>query len=122
MRRDEAHGDGADPKVERDLFCPTQDRMIPIEPACCAQRGVSGEGHLFGSKEDADLHSVLAFDLWRAREDEGGFAEIRLAREGLHLVSGETACIAEDGESIAFERVLGEDINLCEVVGAVSRL
>ncbi len=63
-----------------------------------------------------------------AGKDEGGFAEVGLAGDGLHLVGGEAARIGEDGESVAFERVFGEDITWAKsyaqwaVGGAVSKV
>ena len=43
-------------------------------------------------------------------ENEGGFGEVRFARDGLHLRVREAAAIMEDRQRIAFERTLGEDV------------
>jgi hypothetical protein len=83
---------------------------------------MAGEGDLLRGEEDADVDAAFAFNLGSAWEDEGRLAEIGLAGEGLHLGGGEAACIAEDRESVAFERIFGEDIDLREVVGAVGGL
>ena len=80
---------------------------------------MAGEGNFFGGEEDADLHAAFAFDFGGARKDEGGFAEVGLAGDGLHLFGGEAAGVAEDGEGVAFKRSFGEDIDLGKVVGAV---
>ena len=93
--------------------------MVPVEPACSAERGMAGEGDFFRGEEDADLDAAFAFDLRGAREDEGGLAEVGLAGEGLHLFGREAAGVGEDGEGVAFEGALGEDVDLGVVVGAV---
>ena len=95
--------------------------MVAVEPGCGAKRRVAGERNFFGGEKNAHLHTMLAFDFGRARKDEGGLAEISFAGEGLHLVCGEAAGISEDGESVAFERIFGEDIDLRVIVCAMSR-
>src|SRR5260370_27033100 len=94
--------------------------MVPIEPTCSSEGRMAGEGNLFGGEEDANLHAALALDLGSAREDEGRLAEIRFAGQGLHLGCGEAAGIGEDSERVAFKGILGEDIDLGEVICAVS--
>src|SRR5260370_29940101 len=122
LRRRETDGDGADAEVEGDLLCAAQDRMVAVKPTCGAKGRVAGEGDLFGGEEDANLHAALALDLGSAREDEGRLAEVGFAGEGLHLGGREAAGIGEDSESIAFKGVLGEDIDLRDVINTVSRL
>ena len=79
---------------------------------------MAGEFELFLHGEDADLDAALALDLRLAREDEGGLAEVGLAGEGLHLLGGEAAGVGEDGERVAGESALGEDVYLRVVEGA----
>src|SRR5271170_1345615 len=117
LRRIEANRDWPDTEVESDLLCAAKDWMIQIEPACGAQSGMASEWNLFGREEDADPDAAFAFDLRSAREDEGGFTEVGLARQGLHLVGGEAASVGEDSECVAFKRALGEDVHLGEAVG-----
>jgi hypothetical protein len=80
---------------------------------------MAGERDLFGGKEDANLHAMLALDLGSARKDEGRLVEIGLAGEGLHLGGGEASGIGEDSKGVAFKGILGENIDLREVIGAM---
>ena len=79
---------------------------------------MAGETEFFFGGEDADLHAVFAFDVGRAREDEGGLGEVGLAGEGLHLGGGEASGIGEDGEHVASEWSFSEDVDLGVVEGA----
>jgi len=81
---------------------------------------MSGEWELLLGSEDPDADAMLFLNLGFAGKNEGGFGEVGLAGEGLHLVCGKAACISEDGELIAFERALGEDVDLSVVVCTVS--
>ena len=80
---------------------------------------MAGELELLTHGEDAHLDAALALHLRRAGQDEGGLAQIGLARQRLHLLGGEAARIGKDGQRIAFEWALGEDIHLGKVVGLV---
>ena len=57
-----------------------------------------------------------------ARKDKGGLVQIGFAGKRLHLFRREAACIGKDSQGIAFKRILSEDIELGEVVGAVCRV
>src|ERR1700677_348986 len=117
----EADGNRDDPEVERDLRSSAEEEVIPIEPTGGAERGMAGKGNLFGSEEDANVNTAFAFKLRCTRKNEGGFAEVGLASEGLHLRGGEAARIWKNGERIAFEGTLGEDVYLCEVEATLCR-
>src|SRR5437879_13749643 len=62
------------------------------------------EGKLVGRSEDADARVASAF----RRQDEGGFGEVHLASEALHLLGGEGARVGEDRELVALERRIRE--------------
>ena len=72
LRWSEANGDGADGKVESDGLCVAQVGVVPVEPACSAERWVSGEFEFLLDSEDTDLDAAFVFDLGVAGEDEGG--------------------------------------------------
>ena len=72
---------------------------------------MAGELELFLHGEDADLNAAFALDLRRPRKDESGLAEIRLTGERLHLFRRQAARVGEDCESVAFQRLLGEDVD-----------
>ena len=67
LRRREADGDGTDVEIERDGLRAAQDWMVPVEPACGAERGMAGEVEFFLHGEDADVDAAFALDL-RGRE------------------------------------------------------
>ena len=117
LLRGEADRDGADAEIEGDGGGAAKDGVVEIEPARGAERGMAGELEFFAHGEDADVDAVLALDLGGAGQDEGGLAEVGLARDGLHLLGGEAARVGEDGERIAGEGLLGEDVHDGVVVG-----
>ena len=90
---------------------PRECGVIEVEPAGGAKCRMAGEFELLAHGEDAYVDAAFALDLGRAREDEGGLAEVGLAGDGLHLGGGEAASIGEDGEGVAFEGLLGEDVD-----------
>src|SRR5215813_13873562 len=96
-------------------------RVIPVEPACRAEGWMTGERDFSASEKDAHLHTAFALNFGRARKDEGRLAEVCFAGESQHLVRGNAARIGENGEGVALQWILGEDIDLGEVVSAVSR-
>src|SRR5882757_11179249 len=93
--------------------------MVPVEPACSAEGRMAGEGDLFSGEEDANLNAMLALDLGNARKDEGRLVEVGFASESLHFGGGEASGIGEDSKGVAFKGILGEDIDLREVIGAM---
>ena len=75
---------------------------------------MSGERQLFVDGEDSHLVAFDALDGGIARQDEGGLAEIGLARQPLHLVVGQAARVGEDRKLIALQRSRGENVKLHE--------
>src|SRR6185437_1377225 len=107
----ETNRDRAD--VEQELeFAGSDERwMVEVQPACGAERGMTGKGQLFLRGEDAHAHTLGAIVLRIFRgQDEGGLRQIGFARDGLHLCIGKTAAVMEHSQRIAFERMLGKDI------------
>src|SRR5882757_7731394 len=72
LRWGEPDRDGADIQIEHDLLCCTKPGMVPVEPACCAEGGMTCKGKLFSCGEDADANAAVVFDLGIAGKDEGG--------------------------------------------------
>ncbi len=87
---------GPTTKIKRDCLGTVKERMVPVKPARCAQGGVACELKLFLDREDADLDTSFKLDCRISRQNEGCFTQVSLAREGLHLLSGETTRIGED--------------------------
>src|SRR4051795_13759640 len=94
--------------------------MIPIKPAGSTESRMTGEGQFLGRCEDAHPNSTLVFELRCARKDECCLREIGFTSEGLHLGVREASGIGKDAQLVAFERSLGEDINLRVVERDVS--
>ncbi len=69
--------------------------------------GMPGERHLDARREDPDLRVGV---LGRRRVDEDRLREVHLAREPLERLLGELARVGEDGELVARERRVGEDV------------
>ena len=66
-----------------------------------------GERQLRLGCEDADANVAVSL----GREHEDGLREVRLARQGLHPLVGEVARVREDGELVALERRVREDVH-----------
>ena len=117
--RSELDGDGADGKIDGDCGSAAERGVVEVEPGGGAEGRMSGEAQLLLGGEDADLNAAFALDGWIARDDEGGLGEIGFASEGLHVLGGEAAAVMEDGEWVAGERLLGEDVEdgVAESVG-----
>src|SRR6267378_5594600 len=79
---------------------------------------MSGKRQLFLHRKYADPLPLLCFNLWLARQDEGCFRKIHLAREGLHLLVGQTARVCENGERIAGKWRPRKNVKLKEFVSA----
>src|SRR5580704_6938134 len=68
---------------------------------------------LFAGGEDAQL-GKSAFVGRLLHED--GFGEVHLARDGLHLVVRKAVAVGENGERIAFETRISEDVESVEAM------
>ena len=77
-----------------------------------AQRRMSGEWQLFLHGKNAHAHAANFFRRGVPGKNEGGFGEIHLPRQGLHLFCAETAAIKKYGERVAGESAVGEHIDL----------
>src|SRR4051812_26105333 len=73
---------------------------------------MSCERKLLIHGEDTHLNAAFALGGKITREDERGFREAGLTRQGLHVGRGEAACVGEDRQLIAFQRLLREHIEL----------
>ena len=78
------------------------------EHAGRADIGMAGEGHLGRAMEDA--HARIVGGIVR-RQDEGRLAIVHLGGKRLHLRIRQAARIGEDGERIAAELAVGEDVD-----------
>ena len=65
-----------------------------------------GEGELVARREDADPHGAAL----ARRQHEDGLGEAELERQRLHRHLVEVASVGEDGELVARERPVGEDV------------
>ena len=75
---------------------------------------MAGERHLGSAIEDAHARGMAGIV---RRQDEGRLAQIELGGEGLHLGVREAVRIGEDGERIAAEASVGEDVDGDELKG-----
>ena len=74
---------------------------------------MAGERHLARGSEDADAGRALRP---RGRQEEGRLREVHLARNRLHLGVAEIIRVEDDGQRIAAEDTVGEDVDLGEAV------
>ena len=70
------------------------------------EHGVAGERQLDPGREDPDP-GVAAL---ARRQDEDGLRQVQLAREPRHHALVEGGPVGEDGEAVALERRVGEDV------------
>ena len=74
----------------------------------CTDIGVAGEGELGHGGEDADARGVGRV---LGRQDEGLLGVVELARDRLHLLVRQAARVEDDGERVAAEGPVGEDVD-----------
>ena len=72
-----------------------------------AEHGMPRERQLERRREDADPHVGVGR---RRRQHEDGLGEVHLARERLHVLARQVARVREDGELVAGQRRVGEDV------------
>ncbi len=68
---------------------------------------MAGEGQLRARREDAHAARVGRI---RGREDERRLRVVELARDVLQPVLGDAGGVGEDGELVAAEQLVGEDV------------
>jgi hypothetical protein len=76
-----------------------------------AERRVAREGEFAAGREDA--HPVVGRGVG-GRQQEGGLAQIRPARVGLHLRIAQTVRVVHHGQRVAEQRRVGEHVDLRE--------
>ena len=103
-----AHRHLAHLEIEHDF---AGQRMLAKIPRR-TQRRMPGKGQFFVDGEDADLDAFALFDGLVARENECRLAEVGFPRQLLHLVVAETAGIGEHRQLVAFQRPVGEHVEL----------
>ena len=84
-----------------------------------ADIGMAGERHLAAAIEDAHPRGVRRIG---RRQHEGRLAEIELGGERLHVGVAHAARVGKDGERIAAEAAVGEDVDGDEGEGRHPRL
>ena len=77
-----------------------------------ADIGMAGEGHLGLGREDADLGGVGGVPGW---QHEGRFGQVELGRDGLHPLTRQSLGIGDDGQRVAPELAVGEDVDGDEI-------
>ena len=77
-----------------------------------ADIGMAGERHLGLGREDADFGRVGGV---LGRQHEGRLGEVEFGRDRLHLLGREAARVAEDGQRIAAEFAIREDVHGDEI-------
>jgi hypothetical protein len=77
---------------------------------------MSGEDHFFHGREDPDVSVAIRT---RDRNDKGSLREVEFARDPLHRIASKIAGIWEDGERIAFQVRLRENIDYAITMGFV---
>jgi len=88
-----------------------EDGVVGVDPGGRAKGGMAGEGEFFAGGEDAGADAAGLLDGGVAREEEDGFGQVSLAGDLLHVPGRKAARVGKDGEGIAFEGALGEDID-----------
>ncbi len=97
-----------------------QEHPVPIpsparEHPPRAHVRVPGEGQLLARREDAHARRVRGLG---RRQDEGGLAQVELARERLHLGARQAGGVGEHGERVAAEAPVREHVEGGEVKAA----
>ena len=98
----EPHRNEARAGLELDLL----ERERRAEDERGAERRVPGERHLDRRREDPDPRVPVALRL----VDEHGLGEVHLPRDRLQLVLGDLARVREDGDLVALQRRVREDV------------
>jgi len=74
---------------------------------------MAGKGKLGAGGEDPRPCDAVASSRWQQKDRLG---EVHLAGDGLHLPARQLAGVEEDGQRVAAEDVIGEDVDLHEAV------
>ena len=100
-------GTHAEPTDE--LRCPGLDDAFTRQREGAPDRGMSGHRQLLGGRKDANPHLCRRM---LGRKNERRLGERHLLGDALHLVDGETGRLGKDRELVAFERRVGEDVEV----------
>ena len=73
-----------------------------------ADIGMAGERQLGLGREDADLGGMCRI-AWR--QDEGRLGQVEFGGDGLHLAGAKAHGVQNDGQRIAAELPVGEDVD-----------
>ena len=103
--------DGPDRFFEEEARGPQRQEPFRREHPARADGRVAGERHLARGGEDAHASGALRP---RGRQEEGRLREVHLARDRLHLGAAEPLRVEDDGQRIAAEDTVGEDVDLRE--------
>ena len=87
---------------------PAVTRAFPRQRKGGADIGMAGKRHLRPRREDAHLRGMRRV---LRRQDEGGFGEIELGGDRLHLARRQSGRIEHHGKRIAAERPVGEHVD-----------
>src|SRR3954468_10330079 len=72
---------------------------------------MSGKLQLFTHREDANLYTVLGFNIFFAWKDESRLREIGLLGQLLHFAVRDSASISKYRQHVACQWFFGEDVN-----------
>jgi hypothetical protein len=78
---------------------------------------MAGERHLIGRAEDPQARLVAGL---RRRLHENGLGEVELAGDGEHARVAQSVAVEDDGELVAGERLLREDVENGVAAGQLS--
>ena len=103
--------DGPDLLFEEEARGPARQEPFRREHPARADGRVAGERHLARGGEDAHARRALRP---RGRQEEGRLREVHLPRDRLHLGVAEIIRVEDDGQRIAAEDTVREDVDLGE--------
>jgi len=105
----ERHRHGADAEAEHEALALRVDDAGSRESERAADRRMAGHRQLFRGREDAHPH--VGATLLRGQH-ERRLREVHLLGDRLHRVGRQPAAVEEDGELIAAEEMIGEDVEM----------
>ncbi len=105
--------DRADAFLEEEPRGPGGQEALGREHPARADGRMAGERHLPRGREDAHARGAVRP---RRRQEEGRLGQVHLPRDRLHLRVAESRRVEHDGQRIAAEHAVGEDVDLDEAV------
>jgi hypothetical protein len=102
---------GTNPQAKRKFFAPRRNHPVVGQSECGADHGMPGELHLVIGSEDAQPH--IGAGRFR-RLDERALRELRFARHRLHFRRRQPGRLHEDGQLVAGQRLVCENIVVTE--------